>query len=274
MMMYDSFSATIDERQHMTDGKGQPRRATLKSIKRQRPLSETVAEALTEYIFDSGLRPGDRLPSERELGEKFGVSRTVIREAVRSLVGKGLIHSHTGTRLVVSTVEANSVGDLLNLVLRGHTLKEGGDSQVALWSLHEVRSTIEVEIAGLAAERATDKDINRMAAAAHKMDEATTDDARVLADEAFHNAIAVGTHNEFYLLILESLVTPLRKLRKATLELKTGVPDATSAHAKILSAIRARDKSGARTAMAKHIVESGRALEKIDRFARNGTMGS
>jgi len=258
----------------MTDGTEEPRRATLKSVKRQRPLSETVAEALTKYIFDSGLRPGDRLPSERELGEKFGVSRTVIREAVRSLVGKGLIQSHTGTRLVVSTVEANSVGDLLDLVLRGHTLKKGGDWQEALWSLHEVRSTIEVEIAGLAAERATDKDIDRIEAAAQKMDSASSDDARVLADEAFHNAIAVGTHNEFYLLILESLVTPLRELRKATLELKTGVPDASSAHAKILAAIRGRDKSGARAAMAKHIVESGSALERIDRFAQKGANGN
>jgi GntR family transcriptional repressor for pyruvate dehydrogenase complex len=240
-----------------------PSMVSLKEIRREPTLSEKVAEALTSYIFDKGMRPGDKLPSERELGEHFKVSRTVIREAVRSLVGKGLLQSQSGARLTVSEIASEAVGDLLDLVVRG---RAGGDqkaTQQALWKLHEVRSTIEVQIAGLAAQRASADEVEGLRRVASRLDAAKNNEERVAADEAFHRAIAKATHNEFYELILDSLVGPLQQLRRATLKLKTGAPDASAAHGRILNRIAAGDVEGARAAMAVHIAESGQALEKL-----------
>lgn len=236
---------------------------TLKEIKRAPTLSEKVAQALTSYIFDNNLRPGEKLPSERELGELFKVSRTVIREAVRSLVGKGLLHSHSGARLTVSEIAGEAVGDLLDLVLRGRTIGNEKQTQQALWQLHEVRSTIEVQIAGLAAQRATPAEVDELREVAKLLDKATNDEERVQADEAFHRAIARASHNEFYLVLLDSLVGPLQQLRRATLKLKKGAPNARAAHGRIFARIEAGDVEGARAAMAVHIAESGQALEKL-----------
>lgn len=235
----------------------------LKEIKREPTLSEKVAEALTSYIFDNGLRPGDKLPSERELGEYFKVSRTVIREAVRSLVGKGLLQSHSGARLTVSEVASEAVGDLLDLVLRGRAVGDQQGTQRALWQLHEVRSTIEVQIAGLAAQRATPEEIERLGQVLKLLDKASSDEEKVQADEAFHRAIAEATHNEFYVVLLDSLVGPLQQLRRATLKLRKGAPNARAAHARIFDRIAAGDVEGARAAMAVHIAESGQALQRL-----------
>ncbi len=71
-------------------------------VTREPRLSDKVAELLLETILSPGLQPGDRLPSERELGEQFGVSRTVIREAVRALAAKGVINVRTGSGLRVA----------------------------------------------------------------------------------------------------------------------------------------------------------------------------
>ncbi len=236
---------------------------SLKEIKRDPTLSEKVAQALTSYIFDNNLRPGEKLPSERELGEMFKVSRTVIREAVRSLVGKGLLHSHSGARLTVSEIDGEAVGDLLDLVLRGRAVGNEQQIQQALWQLHEVRSTIEVQIAGLAAQRATPKEIDALREVTKLLDKAANDEERVGADEAFHRAIAQATHNEFYVVLLDSLVGPLQQLRRATLKLKKGAPNARAAHTRIFARIEAGDVEGARAAMAVHIAESGQALERL-----------
>ncbi len=120
-------------------------------VAREPRLSDKVAELLLETIFRRGLQPGDRLPSERELGEQFGVSRTVVREAVRELAAKGLIEVRTGSGLRVAAVDAAAVSESMSLYLRG--------GSVDFARVHEVRRLLEVEIAGLSAERATAEQI-------------------------------------------------------------------------------------------------------------------
>src|ERR671935_2210582 len=120
---------------------------TFTRIRREPRLSDRVAALLLETIVARGLQPGDRLPSERELGEQFGVSRTVIREAVRALAAKGVIEVRTGSGLRVAAVDASSVSESMSLFMRG-----GG---IEFEKVHEVRTVLEVHIAGLAAERAS-----------------------------------------------------------------------------------------------------------------------
>src|ERR1044072_4366305 len=102
-------------------------------------------------IASNDLKPGDALPSERELGEQFGVSRTVIREAVRALAAKGVIDVRTGSGLRVAACGAATVSESMSLFMRGR-------STLDYPKVHEVRAMLEVEVAGLAAERASRED--------------------------------------------------------------------------------------------------------------------
>ena len=131
--------------------------ALFPQVARERRLSDKVADMMMETILSGRFQVGDRLPSERALGEQFGVSRTVVREAVRALVAKGVIEVRSGSGLRVIAVNADAVSESMNLYLRGGGLDFG--------KVHEVRALLEVHLAGLAAERATDEDIARLRAA-------------------------------------------------------------------------------------------------------------
>ena len=100
---------------------------------------------MLDTILSKRLQVGDRLPSERELGEQFGVSRTVVREAVRALVAKGIIEVRSGSGLRVAAVDAAAVSESMSLYLRGGAFD--------FEKVHEVRALLEMHIAGLAAER-------------------------------------------------------------------------------------------------------------------------
>src|SRR3954464_7521810 len=132
-------------------GPGGAAPALFGTVNRERRLSDKVADMMLETILSDRLKVGDRLPSERELGEQFGVSRTVVREAVRALVTKGVIDVRSGSGLRVAAVDANAVSESMSLFLRGGTLD--------FEKVHEVRTLLEVHIAGLAADRATTADL-------------------------------------------------------------------------------------------------------------------
>src|SRR5687768_18134604 len=112
-------------------------------VTREPRLSDKVADMMLETILSRRLEVGDRLPSERELGEQFGVSRTVVREAVRALVAKGVIEVRSGSGLRVAAVDAAAVTESMSLYMRGGTLD--------FEKVHEVRALLEVHIAGIAA---------------------------------------------------------------------------------------------------------------------------
>src|SRR3989442_1020588 len=141
--------------------------ALFDQVTREPRLSDKVADMMLETILSRRLAAGDRLPSERELGEQFGVSRTVIREAVRALVAKGVIEVRSGSGLRVAAVDASNVRESLSLFLRGGAL----DYE----KVHEVRKMLEVQIAGLAAARATEDDLSQLTDSCESMEEAVDD---------------------------------------------------------------------------------------------------
>jgi GntR family transcriptional repressor for pyruvate dehydrogenase complex len=124
-------------------------------------LADRVAAAVTDSIVSGRLEPGDKLPPERELCEQFGVSRPVVREAVRSLIAKGLLEDSPRRGHVVSALGRGTVTESLTLYLRGQRLDYG--------KLREVRAVIEVENAGLAAERASADQVEGLRAAAARL---------------------------------------------------------------------------------------------------------
>src|SRR4051794_1077748 len=105
-------------------------------------------------IASGDLKPGDLLPPERELGTQFGVSRTVIREAVRALKGKGLLDVRSGSGVRIRAVDESTVRESMRHFVHG--------SMVDYAKVDEGRRVLEVAAAGLAAERATEEDIAEM----------------------------------------------------------------------------------------------------------------
>ena len=217
---------------------------TFPRVTRERRLSDKVADLLLEGIIARRLKPGERLPSERELGEQFGVSRTVIREAVRALAAKGVIDVRTGSGLRVAAVHPSTVSESMSLFLRGSTLDYP--------KVHEVRAMLEVEMAGLAAQRATDEDIAELRGVCARMEAETDVEAASRHDVEFHRAIARATHNDLHLLLLDSIGDALIEIRRENLAGGSG-PDTLASHREILERIAARDSEGARQAMRAHL---------------------
>lgn len=218
-------------------------------------LSDRVAEKLLETILERGLKPGDKLPSERELGEQFQVSRTVIREATRALVAKGIIDVRSGTGLTVTAVDSDAVSSTMNLYLRG------GD--VPYEQVHEVRSVLEIEVAGAAAERATDGGIAELGAI-HKRLLARHDvgdgEGFSVADVHFHRQLAEMTGNELFVVLLDAIGNVLLDIRR-TLSAnedraiaRENQAGAVKGHKQILDAVADRDAAEARVAMRDHLV--------------------
>jgi GntR family transcriptional repressor for pyruvate dehydrogenase complex len=214
-------------------------------VVREPRLSDKVAEMMLETILSNRLQVGDRLPSERELGEQFGVSRTVVREAVRALVAKGVIEVRSGSGLRVAAVAASAVSESMSLYVRG----VGIDFE----KVHEVRRLLEVHIAGLAAERTGEDDVARLREVHDRMvHEAGDVDAAALDDLAFLRRIALTTHNELYLVLMDSIGRSLVDIRRANLA-SGSAPATLEQHQQILDRIAAHDADGARRAMANHL---------------------
>jgi GntR family transcriptional regulator, transcriptional repressor for pyruvate dehydrogenase complex len=237
---------TYDRRMGDRLAGGPPRDALFEQVERQPRLSDKVAQMMLDTILSHRLAAGDRLPSERELGEQFGVSRTVIREAVRALVAKGVIEVRSGSGLRVAAVDASTVQESMSLFLRGGTLD--------FEKVHEVRKMLEVHIAGLAAERATQEDLQRLTEACENMEEAVADvDEASLRDLEFHRAIARATHNELYLILMDSIGQSLISIRRENLGAGNSARQTLRLHRDILEHIAAHNVEGSRAAMSTHL---------------------
>jgi GntR family transcriptional regulator, transcriptional repressor for pyruvate dehydrogenase complex len=219
--------------------------ALFQQVPREPRLSDKVAEMMLETILSRKLQVGERLPSERELGEQFNVSRTVVREAVRALVAKGVIEVRSGSGLRVAAVDAAAVSESMSLYLRGATLD--------FEKVHEVRALLEVHIAGVAAERTTEENIAELRNVHERMQQEAGDVESAARDDLeFHRAIARATQNDLYLLLMDSIGTALIDIRRENLG-SGSTPTTLSQHEAVLNRIAAHDADGARKAMATHL---------------------
>jgi len=233
------------------------RRTAFPRVTREARLSDKVAELLLRTIRTGGLHPGDRLPSERELGEQFGVSRTVVREAVRSLAAKGVIEVRTGSGLRVAAVEASAVSESMSLFLLGSQLDYG--------MVNEVRSTLEIDVAEHAAERATDDDLDELRTLCDRMEEALDDvEESSRLDVEFHRGLARATHNPLYIVMLDSIGDVLLEIRRATLGTPGRPLKGVRAHRQIVEAIEGGDVEWAREAMREHLEDSAREWKRLE----------
>src|SRR6202453_5368355 len=126
-------------------------------------LYEQIVQQIEESVLNGSLKPGDQLPAERELAQRLGVSRTAVREAVKTLREKGLVEAYSGRGTFVTNGTSQAIRQSLDLMIRIN--KQEGSANLA-----ELRLVLEPEIAGLAAERIEDQLLSTMREAVAVMD--------------------------------------------------------------------------------------------------------
>lgn len=221
---------------------------------RKPKLAELVINTLRQRIVTGELVPGMKLPTESQLTVQFGVSRTVIREAIAALAAEGSVQSRQGAGVYVlasATSTFNSIGG------------EGSNKISVALNVLEVRMGIEIEASGLAAVR-------RSASQEAAIHEAWNEFGRLLkagnptgrTDFAFHRAIAAATNNPFYMEVLDALgsrtipcdvASPWGTESVLTYEYQAGLHEE---HRHILTAISSQDADAAREAMRDHLSRS------------------
>jgi GntR family transcriptional repressor for pyruvate dehydrogenase complex len=223
--------------------------------KRRTKLRDRAVEEILDLVVSSDLSPGERLPPERELCERLGVSRTVVREALNLLEVRGVLEIEHGRGAVVSNDSTQAMRDTLGLLLRVQPR--------ALGELLEIRQVLEVEIAGFAAERATPEDIEAMREPLERMRSLIdVPEGYVDADVEFHAQLARSTRNRVLLRMLEPVVELLRASRRVSASIPGTARRALEEHEAILKRVAARDAGGARAAMREHLTATARDLEE------------
>ena len=221
-------------------------------LKREPSLAMRVTEEMLSSIASGRVKAGELLPSERELGDQFGVSRTVVREAVRGLEAKGVLEVVSGRGARVVAVPASRVLEVMDLYLQGlHS-----QNLLSPDDISEVRTTLELKLVELACERATDTDLAELEKLHQAMGKATTATVAGAFDAAFHRSIALATHNALFLTLLDVINAQMISIRVASLALAGRQKLALAQHEDILKAIQSRDAEMAIAAMHRHLEDS------------------
>lgn len=236
------------------------RRRTKKRHGRLSPVArpDMVAEVLQQLgdqIMSGGFGPEGVLPPEGTLAETLGVSRTVIREAMRMLRAQGLVEVSQGRAPRVKPAGPEAAIASLGLLLRR--------SEGTLLHLIEARRPLESEIARLAAERATAEQIERLEEENARLRGAEGLDERVEADVRFHRVLAESAGNPVFCLLLETIAGLLRESRRQTIA-ESGIEIAHAGHGDILDAVRRHDAERAKHAMLEHLQLAERDLRAAE----------
>jgi GntR family transcriptional repressor for pyruvate dehydrogenase complex len=232
----------------------------LRPLSPPRNLTRELVDRLSVEIIGGKLKPGSRLPTEQEMMSAMGVSRTVVREAVSALRSEGLVVTRQGVGAFVASdvdkrpfrIDPNGLGtidEVLNVV--------------------ELRMGVEIESAGLAAERGSAAQIKQIGGALAALDKAfARGDNAIDEDVAFHRAIARATGNPQFIRFLEFLgrfVIPRRSIQVAADQRDQRAYHATiqDEHRTIFAGIEKRDGSAARAAMRRHLSNSRERYRRL-----------
>lgn len=212
---------------------------------RKGKLYEEVARQIESFILGK-MKPGDKLPPERELAEMFSVSRSSIRDAIRSLQSMGLVEPRQGVGTVVCEITADSVINPLANVL--------GRKRQIVTELLDVRKMLEPPLAARAAIHASADEIAEMEEILRRQQQKVVrNENAVEEDSEFHYAIAMASDNSVVLKVLDVLMDLLRETRERSLQVEGRAQKSLDGHRRILSAIKRHDTDAAQNAMRRHI---------------------
>src|SRR5882672_10300940 len=210
-------------------------------------LYEQIVQQIEESVLDGTLKEGAQLPAERDLALQFGVSRTAVREAIKTLHEKGLVEAMPGRGTFVTNGTPNSMRQSLDRIVKN-------DQPNGTAWLVEFREILDPEIAALAAARAGEQDIATMREAVRLMDETSQDaNGYIEADLDFHLALAEAAANPLVLSLIDSIVGLLREQRMHIFHVDGGPARGQFHHKRILDAVERRDSQAAREAMRAHL---------------------
>lgn len=220
---------------------------------RKNKLYEDIVQTLLERIREGSLRAGDRLPAERTLASDLGVSRTAIREALRSLEHMGCIESRVGEGTFIKSPRFEDIAEPFSMVF-------SQDRQLNS-DLIEARLILETEIARLAARRRTPAQLEELRATIATMEQNVRGGGNAVdADDAFHAVLAQAAGNSALNTILGMCAQLLSRTRRITQNMQ-GVPEATlSDHRAILDAVERQDEKAAYRLMRRHLINAQKNL--------------
>ena len=215
--------------------------------------TEQVVARVYELIKREDLKPGDRLPPERELAKQLGISRPSLRAGLSSLISMGVLQSRQGAGTFIVDGPPALDSEPLRLLAQLHGF--------SFEHMFETRSVLEVGAAGLAAERATGEQLASMSEEIADMFAALAEPQQFLVhDVAFHRAVAAASGNPTLATLVEMVSAILYERRRETIERAHDFKEALELHRRIYRAIRARKPEEAREAMREHIVRAHRAF--------------
>ncbi|GAF72383.1 unnamed protein product [marine sediment metagenome] len=220
-------------------------------------LYESVIDQIMDLVKRSELKPGDKLPPERELAEKLSISRNSLREAFRVLESRGLIKSKAGGGRYIREIRKNGYSNTENIIL---SLEKS-----SILELLEARELFEVKIVKIAAQRATIEDTELIEQVLNKMseEEELKYGKETESDTEFHLAIAKASHNFVFTNIIRLHLDLLKGTREKTQQIPGRREERWREHQAILQAIKEHNTKKAGEAMLKHLRNVREALVKI-----------
>lgn len=210
-------------------------------------LVDLVIQRVEDWIRKGEFQSGDRLPSTQAMVEEFGVSRSVVREALAKLEALGVVEIRHGKGAYVSRLAVD--------VLLGQLIRMGeADGSRLLPFVWEARKIIETEVASMAARRRSDEDVEHLEKALQDMErQVEAGQLGVEADESFHLILTQASHNPVLVKMVLGISEILRDSRRASLSPMERRHTSIQEHWRILGAVKAQDEAAARLAMQTHI---------------------
>ena len=220
-------------------------------------LPDKIIEQIKNIVIEGKLKPGDKLPPERELAERFSVGRTTIREALKALSYVGLIKKTKEGTIVNRNISNFFIDSLTQMLILKHL--DFGD-------LFETRKILEVKLAGLTAQRATIEDIKIIENILKKMSEKANQNPYgfVTEDIKFHESIAEAAQNRVLYEIFVTIRSLLRKAQEEVVKYPGIMKRSLKDHQKIFEAIERQDVSKAKKAMFDHLDDVEKALMSLE----------
>ena len=236
-------------------------KSDFETIRRDK-VYEGVAKQIERLILKK-LQPGDKLPSERELAETLGVSRSSIRDAIRSLELMGMVEPRQGAGTIVREISSESlVNPLANAIKRKEDL---------IGELLDFRKMLEPQLAARAAARLSPDEITDMAEILDRQDKKLrAGESTIAEDSEFHYAIALASGNSVVLKVLDTLMDLLRDSRERSLQVEGRPQKSLAGHRRILAALNRRDGDAAKIAMRRHIENVEKIVLRITHHLERG----
>lgn len=221
-------------------------------------VSKQVTDILTDLIIEGGIKVGDFMPTEEDMCHEFGIGRSSVREAIKTLESRGLVRKIQGKGAVVIDESVKSTSEMLQIVLR--------QKKVSLHELLEFRNSIEIKMTELAAIRADEHDIHNLKNILNQMqkDEYIATEFATY-DYEFHRAIAVASHNNIFILMMETLKPMLYDQIFYTLDKSFNPERSMRYHEKILKEIISKNADGAKEAMHSHLSKTKVLIDTIEK---------